>query len=127
MADIGIQNLLDIIAQSGKNYDLAKIQLAYEYASEMHAGQYRKSGEAYIIHPISVAEIVAGLGLDTESICAAFLHDTLEDCSDKVDVAEMRKDFGGDVLEIVMLIPASAPVSLTAKESSGVGRSPLKI
>ena len=101
MADIGIQNLLDIIAQSGKNYDLAKIQLAYEYASEMHAGQYRKSGEAYIIHPISVAEIVAGLGLDTDSICAAFLHDTLEDCSDKVDVAEMRKDFGGDVLEIV--------------------------
>ena len=61
MADIGIQNLLDIIAQSGKHYDLEKIQRAYEYASEMHEGQFRKSGEAYIIHPISVAEIVAEL------------------------------------------------------------------
>ena len=101
MADIGIQNLLDIISQSVKKYDLAKIQRAYEYARELHAGQYRKSGEEYIIHPIAVAEIVAGLGLDTDSICAAFLHDTLEDCSDKVNVSEMRKDFGGDVIEIV--------------------------
>ena len=101
MADIGIQNLLDIIAQSGKNYDVEKIQRAYEYARELHCGQYRKSGEEYIVHPISVAEIVAGLGLDTDSICAAFLHDTLEDCSDRVDVAAMQKEFGGDVIEIV--------------------------
>ncbi|MBQ9745214.1 MAG: bifunctional (p)ppGpp synthetase/guanosine-3',5'-bis(diphosphate) 3'-pyrophosphohydrolase, partial [Clostridia bacterium] len=101
MADIGIQNLLGIIEQSGKHYDLEKINRAYEYARELHRGQYRKSGEEYIIHPISVAEIVAGLGLDTDSICAAFLHDTLEDCSDKVDVAGMNRDFGADVMEIV--------------------------
>lgn len=101
MATIGIEHLLDTLKQSGKNYDLDKIQRAYEYAKELHAGQFRKSGEEYIIHPIAVAEIVANYGLDTDSICAAFLHDTLEDCFDKVDTAKMKKEFGQDVLEIV--------------------------
>ena len=101
MGDIGIEKLLLILEHTGGNYDIEKIKRAYEYARELHKGQYRKSGEEYIVHPIAVAEIVAGLGLDTDSICAAFLHDTLEDCSDKVDIAQMRKDFGQDVLEIV--------------------------
>ncbi len=101
MGDIGIEKLLLILEQSGGSYDIEKIKRAYEYARELHKGQYRKSGEEYIVHPIAVAEVVAGLGLDTDSICAAFLHDTLEDCSDKVDIAQMRKDFGQDVLEIV--------------------------
>ena len=101
MAGIGIENLLLTLEQSGNVYDLKKIECAYECARELHKGQYRKSGEEYIIHPICVAEIVASLGLDTDSICAAFLHDTLEDCSDKIDMAKMRKDFGQDVIEIV--------------------------
>ncbi len=101
MADIGIDKLFDSLIKSGKNYDFDKIQRAYEYAREMHKGQFRKSGEEYIIHPIAVAEIVASFGLDTDSICAAFLHDTLEDCFDKVDLAKMKKDFGQDVIEIV--------------------------
>ncbi len=101
MADIGTEKLLQILEQTGKVYDLEKIRHAYEFARELHKGQFRKSGEEYIIHPIAVAEIVAGLGLDTDSVCSAFLHDTLEDCSDKVDEARIRKEFGGDVLEIV--------------------------
>ncbi len=101
MTDIGIENLINSLKNSGKNYDLEKIQHAYEYASELHKGQFRKSGEEYIIHPIAVAEIVAALGLDTDSICAAFLHDTIEDCCDKVDVAKMKKEFGNDVVELV--------------------------
>ena len=47
------------------------------------------------------SEIVAGLGLDTDSICAALLHDTLEDCADKVDLAKIKKEFGDQVAEIV--------------------------
>ena len=58
-------------------YDLEKITRAYEYAAKMHDGQKRKSGEPYIIHPFAVAEIIAQLQLDTDSICAAFLHDTV--------------------------------------------------
>ena len=101
MADIGIEKLLQILEQTGRVYDLEKIERAYKFARELHRGQFRKSGEEYIIHPIAVAEIVASLGLDTDSVCSAFLHDTLEDCSDKVDAAKLRKEFGGDVVEIV--------------------------
>ena len=101
MPDIQFNKLLSALQKSGKNYDFEKIQRAYEYARELHEGQFRKSGEAYIIHPIAVAQIVSSLGLDTDSICAAFLHDTLEDCFDKVDLSKMKKDFGQDVIEIV--------------------------
>ncbi len=101
MPDIEFNKLLEALKKSGKNYDFDKIQRAYEYARELHKGQFRKSGEEYIIHPIAVAQIVSTLGLDTDSICAAFLHDTLEDCFEKVDIAKMKKDFGQDVIEIV--------------------------
>ena len=78
----GIEKLLFILEKSGKNYDLYKIRQANHMAAELHEGQFRNSGEAYISHPIAVAEIAAGLGLDTDSICAALLHDTVEDCAE---------------------------------------------
>ena len=93
--------LLDLLRVSGKNYDVEKIKSAYEYANELHQGQFRQSGEPYISHPLAVAEIVAGLGLDTDSICAALLHDTVEDCSDKVDSRDIEKKFGKDVCQLV--------------------------
>lgn len=97
----GIDKLLFILESTGKTYNTEKIKKAYEYAREMHSGQYRKSGEEYINHPVAVAEIVAGLGLDTDSICAALLHDTVEDCSDKTDLEKIRKLFGDSVAELV--------------------------
>ena len=54
--------------------DIEKIEEAARYASELHEGQFRVSGEPYISHPIAVAEIVASLGLDSDSLCAALLH-----------------------------------------------------
>ena len=97
----GFERLLDEIQKSGKNYNVEKITRAYEMARTLHEGQFRKSGEPYICHPVSVAEIVAGLGLDTDSICAALLHDTVEDCSDKVDLPRLKKEFGEQVAEMV--------------------------
>ena len=82
-------------------YDVEKIKYAYSYAKEMHEGQMRLSGEPYISHPIAVAEIVAQLGLDTDSICAAFLHDTVEDCPDKTNLDEITRIFGCDVALLV--------------------------
>ncbi len=96
-----IEGLLNTLAKSGKKYDIDKIKLSYLYARELHEGQFRNSGEAYISHPIAVSEIVAELGLDTDSICAAMLHDTVEDCGTKVNVDEIRKKFGGDVALLV--------------------------
>ena len=97
----GFDSLLQTIAASGKNYNVDKIKRAYEVAKSLHEGQFRKSGEAYICHPVAVAKIVANLGLDTDSICAALLHDTVEDCSDKVDLQKLKKDFGEQVAEMV--------------------------
>ena len=97
----GFDSLLQTIHASGKNYNIEKITKAYEIAKSLHEGQFRKSGEAYICHPVAVAKIVANLGLDTDSICAALLHDTVEDCSDKVDLQKLKKDFGEQVAEMV--------------------------
>ncbi len=85
----------------GKHYDFPKIKDAYLFANELHAGQKRVSGEPYISHPIAVAEIVAELGLDTDSICAALLHDTVEDCSEKVSIEIIRERFGEQTAMLV--------------------------
>ena len=96
-----ISHLLEILAATEKKYDVEKIKNAFEYAKELHCGQFRASGEEYISHPIAVAEIVAGLELDTDSICAALLHDTVEDCSDKTSLKDIEKKFGSDVALLV--------------------------
>ena len=99
--DFTAKKLIDLLRVTGKNYDLDKIQRAYEYAAMLHVGQFRASGEPYISHPLAVAEIVASLELDTDSICAALLHDTVEDCSDKTDLKEIQKLFGPEVALLV--------------------------
>ena len=95
------KKLFQTLINTGKRYDLSKIRSAYEYAAELHEGQFRLSGEKYISHPIAVAEIVAELELDTDSVCAALLHDTVEDCADKTDLNTLKKKFGQDVSELV--------------------------
>ncbi len=97
----GIEKLLLTLEKTGKHYQIDKIKKAYLYAKELHRGQYRCSGEEYISHPVAVAEIVAGLELDTDSICAALLHDTVEDCGGKIDLPTIRKEFGEDVAQLV--------------------------
>ncbi len=79
--------------------DLALLEKAYKFADAMHAGQKRKSGEAFVIHPVEVAIILADLHMDTETLIAALLHDTVEDTTATKDqVAEM---FGPAVAELV--------------------------
>ena len=96
-----IKNFLQTIEDSDYKYDIDKIKRAFLYAKELHKEQFRKSGDPYITHPIAVAEICASLGLDTDSLCAAFLHDTVEDCNDKTDVNDIKKKFGEDVALLV--------------------------
>lgn len=115
-----IQPLLEIISKSGKSYDIEKIKTSFLYAKEMHEGQMRLSGEAYIMHPVSVAEIVAGLGLDTDSICAAFLHDTVEDCPDKTDLDEITRLFGSDVALLVDGVTKIKSINVEDKEEAQI-------
>ena len=116
----GIEKLLFILEKSGKNYDLYKIRQAYRMAAELHEGQFRNSGEAYISHPIAVAEIAAGLGLDTDSICAALLHDTVEDCAEKVDLDEIKRRFGPVVAELVDGLTKLVNIPFADKEEQSV-------
>lgn len=114
----GIDRLLFILENTGKKYNIEKIKKAYEYAKQLHEGQYRKSGEEYICHPVAVAEIVAGLELDTDSICAALLHDTIEDCSDKIDLEKIKKEFGYQVAELVDGLTKLVQIRIEDKEDA---------
>ena len=115
-----IKRLLDILRATGKKYDTEKITQAFEYARDLHEGQFRASGEPYISHPIAVAEIVAGLELDTDSICAALLHDTVEDCSEKTDLGEVEKKFGSAVAMLVDGLTKIVTLKVDDKEEAHI-------
>ena len=115
-----IAPLLSILKANGRSYDFEKIKMAFLYAKELHEGQMRLSGEPYIMHPISVAEIVANLGLDTDSVCAAFLHDTVEDCPDKTNLDEITRIFGADVALLVDGVTKIKSINVEDKEEAQI-------
>ena len=92
----------DIIELQKKNYGTCNeeiIHKAYDYALKLHKDQSRKSGEPYIIHPLNVACILSNLELDDETICAALLHDVVEDTP--ITIEEIEKEFGTAIAEMV--------------------------
>ncbi len=86
-------------ADSSVEIDRARVQDAFVFACEHHADQRRKSGEDFIVHPVGVARICASMRLDTETLCAALLHDTVEDTSASIE--EVRERFGEEIAAIV--------------------------
>jgi guanosine-3',5'-bis(diphosphate) 3'-pyrophosphohydrolase len=86
-------------ADSAVEIDRGRVQDAFVFACEHHAAQRRKSGEDFIVHPVGVARICAGMRLDTETLCAALLHDTVEDTSASIE--EVRERFGEEIAAIV--------------------------
>ncbi|MDR2924800.1 MAG: bifunctional (p)ppGpp synthetase/guanosine-3',5'-bis(diphosphate) 3'-pyrophosphohydrolase [Azoarcus sp.] len=91
--------LKEKIAVYLKEEDVAHIEAAYRFAAEAHSGQTRKSGELYIVHPIAVASVVADWHLDAQALCAALLHDVVEDAFVSKD--EIAERFGQPVGELV--------------------------
>jgi GTP pyrophosphokinase len=94
---------LDQLLRTVKSYnakaDTREIQRAFAFAAEAHAGQKRLSGEDYVYHPLAVAQVLAELGLDTTSLVAALLHDTVEDTPRTLD--DLEREFGTDVARLV--------------------------
>ncbi len=86
-------------ADSAVEIDRRRVQDAFVFACEHHAAQRRKSGEDFIVHPVGVARICAGMRLDTETLCAALLHDTVEDTSASIE--EVRERFGEEISSVV--------------------------
>ena len=120
MYDINFKPLADALEKQDRTYDTEKILRAYDTANALHAGQMRQSGEPYISHPVAVAAIVAGLGLDTDSICAALLHDTVEDCADKTNLDILSKEFGPEVAMLVDGLTKIIQVQVADKEEAHI-------
>ena len=96
---ITYEQLKQEMAESGRPYDFELVDRAYALAAAAHEGQFRRSGEPYICHPLSVARILVELGMDSESVAAALMHDVAEDTAVTID--EIRQKFGAQVALLV--------------------------
>ncbi len=97
--EILYDNLIEIVKRYHPSDDISLIEKAYKTASEAHKDQLRRSGEPYIIHPLSTATILADLEMDKETIVAGLLHDVVEDTI--MTKEDLDREFGSDVAELV--------------------------
>ena len=93
------EQLLDKAKANHLNLDFDKIKLALGFAEESHQGQYRKSGDDYIVHPVEVAKILMDMKMDTDTIVAGLLHDVVEDTL--IPIADIKYNFGDTVATLV--------------------------
>ncbi len=98
--------------QPAADFDL--LHRAFSFAAQKHEGQNRKSGDPYISHPVAVASIIADMKLDSASVCAAFLHDVVEDC--EVSHEEMAQRFGEEIAFLVDGVTKLGRINFTSKE-----------
>jgi len=99
MASDTFSILEDLMREQGTKYDIETIRRAHDVCVAAHGDQKRLSGEPFYMHPISVAKILIKLGMDTETVTAALLHDVVEDTDTTLD--ELKKQFGSDVAGLV--------------------------
>ncbi len=110
-----MKQVLDLFAQHHPNESDVLIREAYESACRAHTGQMRKSGDAYITHPVAVAEIIASLGLDEATVVSALLHDTVEDTG--AGLSDIEKKFGAEVASIVDGVTKLDRIKFDTKEA----------
>ena len=107
-------DLVSLIHSSGRDYDMDVIEKAYLVAHEAHVGQKRKSGEPYIVHPVSVAKILVELGMDTDCIVTALLHDVVEDTD--MELVDLEKQFGKKIAELVDGVTKLRKLNFSSRE-----------
>ncbi|MFI5306800.1 MAG: RelA/SpoT family protein [Polyangiales bacterium] len=111
---VPLTEILDKVRGYYEHADTELINRAYVYAARMHQGQLRRSGDPYFIHPVSVADIIAQLHLDTASICAALLHDVIEDTQATSD--ELTREFGKEITFLVEGVTKLGKVNFGSRE-----------
>ena len=97
--DASINDILTELKKRKRRANVKLVQKAYDFASKNHEGQLRKSGEPYIIHPLNVAYILVTAELDEPTICAALLHDVVEDT--KITHQDVINEFGQEIADLV--------------------------
>jgi GTP pyrophosphokinase len=112
----GLTDLVQRVTAYHPGADVALLQRAFAYAERAHTGQKRKSGDPYFVHPASVAGVIADLRLDTASLCAALLHDVVEDT--KATVEDIRSEFGDEVAFLVDGVTKLSKFNFTSKEDA---------
>ena len=114
---MNIEILLKEVEKYNKK-DIEKVRKAYEFADILHKGQYRQSGEPYITHPLNVALILAKMNADTDTLCAALLHDTLEDTSATKD--DIKYFFNSEVANLVDGVTKISKMNFSSKEEQNL-------
>ena len=97
--EMTIQDVINKMKSNKRKVDTKLIMKAYNFAKLEHGQQQRMSGEPYIVHPVQVAYILADIGLDNSTICAALLHDVLEDTD--ITYENLKDEFGKEIAEMV--------------------------
>lgn len=115
-----INEILERVRQNNPNSNVGLIEKAYHFAREKHDGQLRKDGSPYIIHPLAVAETLAGLRLDSAAIASALLHDTVEDTSATLE--EIKENFGEEVAALVDGVTKLTALSEGMKPAEKTGK-----
>lgn len=108
------RRLKDLIMRSERSYDIDLIDRAMATAETAHNGQKRALGEDYICHPLSVAAILVEVGMDSETIAAALLHDVVEDTG--IELADLRKSFGEDIAALVDGVTKITKMTFSTRE-----------
>lgn len=111
---ITIENILDEVKSYNPQADTTALMEAYEFSAKAHEGQKRKSGEPYLVHLLEVSKILTVMKMDTSSVIAALLHDTVEDTDVSVD--DVSKRFGKDISEIVDGVTKLSMMQFSNKE-----------
>ena len=116
--NVTIEEIIQKQKDNNENCNEDLIRKAYEYASRFHGDQLRRSGEPYMIHPVNVAGILSELGLDDETICAALLHDVVEDTPVTID--DLVKEFGETIANMVAGVTKLGTLRYTTQEEQQV-------
>ncbi len=118
MMEDHVQSLIELVETNENKHEAARIRNAAVFAEHAHQNQKRKSGEAYISHPVEVAKILLSYGLDDETIIASLLHDTVEDTPVTLD--QVRELFGEEVAELVDGVTKLGKISYSSKEEQQI-------
>ena len=117
MSNISIENLIEIVNDYNSE-EVAIVKKTYEFASELHKGQKRQSGDDYITHPLNVAYILAEMHADRDTVCAGLLHDTLEDTH--ITKEEIGELFNPTIAELVDGVTKLAKMNFSSKEEQNL-------